>query len=136
MVEHILVPTDGSDNSYGALEQAIEIATPLEAAVHVLTVVPEMTRGAKLREEWADRVDEAVETGRERVEQAGLAFTGATREGPVARQIVEYAEQNDIDMIVMGTHGRTGLHRFLVGSVAQRTIQTAPIPVLTVPPEE
>ena len=136
MIELILVPTDGSDNSYRALEQAIEIATPLEAAVHVLAVIPEMTRGATLREEWDERVDEAVETGRERVEQAELAFTGATREGPVAQQIVEYADDYDADLIVMGTHGRTGLHRFLVGSVAQRTIQTASTPVLTVPPEE
>ncbi|MDQ2051110.1 universal stress protein [Natronolimnohabitans sp. A-GB9] len=136
MVQEILCPTDGSENSYRAIAQATRIAEPADATVHVLAVIPEMTRGARLREEWEERVTESLERGEELVAEADLEFESERRHGPVAQEIVEYADDHDVDMIVMGTHGRTGLHKFLVGSVTQRTIELASIPVVTVPPDE
>lgn len=136
MVQHILTPTDGSDPSAHAIEQAVEIAKPTDATIHALSVIPEMTRGGKAREEWDERVTDALEMAREIVDRADLECEEARRSGPVAREIVDYAEEHDVDLIVMGTHGRSGLHRFLIGSVTRRTIETSPIPVVTVPPEE
>lgn len=136
MVQEIVVPTDGSDTSFRALERAVQLGTPFDATIHVVSVIPEMTRGAAARSEWEERAAEAHERARERVESDRLEVRAETLEGPVARRVVGYAEEHDADLIVMGTHGRSGLHRFLVGSVAQRTIETAPIPVLTVPPAE
>jgi len=136
MVQRILTPTDGSDPSVRAIEQAVEIAKPLDATIHALSVIPEMTRGAKAQEEWDERVSNALAKAREIVEREGIEYEDAKRSGPVASEIVDYAAEHDVDLIVMGTHGRSGLHRFLVGSVTQRTIETSPIPVVTVPPEE
>ncbi|ADD07545.1 UspA domain protein (plasmid) [Natrialba magadii ATCC 43099] len=136
MVQHILTPTDGSDPSIHAIEQATEIANPSDATIHALAVIPEMTRGAKAQEEWDERVTDALERAHEIADREGLEYEQAKLNGPVAREIVDYATEHDIDLIVMGTHGRSGLHRFLVGSVTRRTIETSPIPVVTVPPEE
>ena len=136
MVQNIVSPTDGSDASFRAMERAVHFAKPFDANIHVLTVIPEMTRGTQARSEWEERVKESHERARKLVESENLEFTLETLEGPVARQIVRYGEDHDADLIVMGTHGRTGLHRFLVGSVARRTIETSSIPVLTVPPAE
>ena len=136
MVQRILTPTDGSDPSIRAIEQATEIAKPSDATIHALSVIPEMTRGAKAQEEYDERVTDALARAREVVDREGLQYEEAKLNGPVAREIVDYATEHDVDLIVMGTHGRSGLHRFLVGSVTQRTIETSPIPVVTVPPEE
>ena len=136
MVQNIVSPTDGSDTSFRAMERAVHIAKPFDAKIHVLTVIPEMTRGTQARSEWEERVKESHERARKLVESENLELTLETLEGPVARQIVRYGEDHHADLIVMGTHGRTGLHRFLVGSVARRTIETSSVPVLTVPPAE
>ncbi|THE63956.1 universal stress protein [Salinadaptatus halalkaliphilus] len=136
MVQRILTPTDGSDPSIRAIEQAVEIAKPSNATIHVLSVIPEMTRGARAQEEWDERVADALASAREMIDREGLEYEEARLNGPVAREIVDYATEHDIDLIVMGTHGQSGLHRFLIGSVTRRTIETSPIPVVTVPPEE
>lgn len=135
MIQRILTPTDGSDPSFRAIEQAVEIADASDATIHVLSVIPAMTRGASAREEWDERVSDALARGREIVDRAGLESEEARRNGPIASEIVDYAQEHDVDLIVMGTHGRSGLHRFLVGSVARRTVETSPIPVVTVPPD-
>ena len=136
MIQRILTPTDNSDPSARAIEQATEIAKSSDATIHALSVIPEMTRGAKAQEEWDERVTDALAKAREIAEREGLEYEEARGHGPVAREIVDCAEEHDVDLIVMGTHGRSGLHRYLVGSVTQRTIETSPIPVVTVPPEE
>ncbi|WIV68244.1 universal stress protein [Natrialbaceae archaeon AArc-T1-2] len=136
MVQNIVSPTDGSDTSFRAMERAVHIAKPFDAKIHALAVIPQMTRGSQARTKWEERVKESHDRARELVESENLELTVETLEGPVASRIVQYADEHDVDLIVMGTHGRTGLHRFLVGSVAQRTIQMSSVPVLTVPPAE
>lgn len=143
MYRAVLLPTDGSDSSLHALDHALDIANAYDATLHALFVVdtsypftgfddgtidPEPLFEA-LREE-GERTLQRVE---ERAERTATPFVGALREaGVVHRAILEYVDENDIDVIVMGTHGRRGLDRWLLGSVTERTVRTADVPVLTV----
>lgn len=136
MVQSILTPTDGSDNSYTAVEQAIHLAEPFDATIHAVSVVESIPKRDRLRYDPEDAAEEAVERAKEMVEAAGLEFVGDTMEGLPSEQIIDYAVDNDVDMIVMGTHGRGGVQRVLFGSVAERTVRNSPVPVLTVRPAE
>lgn len=143
MYETILFPTDGSDASLRALDHAIELAETYGATLHVLYVVDvsysygdfdgaavDLTPMFEALREEGERTIETVE---ERAEAAGVDVVGATREdGAVHRVILEYAEEIDADLLVMGTHGRRGLDRWLLGSVTERVVRAADVPVLTV----
>jgi len=75
---------------------------------------------------------EAVEAIAAQAEDAGVTAETAIETGIVHRSIVDYVDNEDIDLVVMGTHGRTGVGRFLLGSVAEKVIRTADAPVMTV----
>lgn len=139
MYDRILVPTDGSTEVERAVEYAIELAELHGADIRAIYVVNAASYGGlpmetawdgisdALREEGqaaVDRVEELVD-GRVPVETAVL-------EGSPSRLIAEQAGAEDCDLIVMGTHGRGGIDRLLLGSVAERVVRTAPVPVLTV----
>lgn len=135
----VLVPTDGSDTAAAALDHAIEIADATDARVHSLsvaepTVVLQRLGGGPAGE----TVDESV--GRqatapllERVRDAGLEASGAVREGTPDEEILDYVDEQDVDLVVIGTHGRSGLERALVGSTAERVLRRADVPVVAVP---
>ncbi|ELZ57402.1 MULTISPECIES: universal stress protein [Halorubrum] len=138
--EDVVVPTDGSGAATAALDRAIPIAERAGATVHVLSVVATGGIGvgdyvdADVLAEYAD--DEVAE-GVERVEAAGVAAVGAVEVAPSApRGIRAYVEEHGVDLVAMGTHGRTGVSRYLLGSVAERALRTVPVPVLTVPATE
>lgn len=138
----ILVPTDGSGGAVAARGVGIDLAGAYTAPLHVLSVVNVANLGPNVHstvqidelEERATRdVDEAVDAA----ERASVEAVGTVEHGnPVHRVVGEYVDDRDIDLVVMGTHGRTGLDRQLLGSVAERTIRTAPVPVLVVPNPE
>lgn len=137
MYDRILLPTDGSRGNSPAVKQAIGLAAETGAELHVLFVVedlpyaPEMMDGqleARLREIGED----AIEDIRARADEAGVTIETAIEDGIPNRTIIEYADENGIDLIVMGTHGRSGLDRYLLGSVTERVVRTAKKPVLTV----
>ena len=136
MVDRILIPTDGSEDSYDAARTAIELAEPFGAEIHVVSVVRMMPTRDRLRYDPRDEAIEAIEDITELIESTKLPLVSEVLEGFPPQEIVEYARNNHIDMIVMGTHGRTGIDRVLIGSVAERTVRTSPVPVLTVPPGE
>ncbi len=140
MHQKILIPTDGSDRVQGAVEYGIDLATECEATVHALYVIEtkahyvftaaghdpaEMDEyreyGKRLVE---DVVDQAVERG--------LDGVGAVRSGNVAQEITAYAQERDIDCIVMGAQGRSDVDDYLIGGTAEKVIRTAEIPVTTV----
>jgi len=135
----LLVPTDGSAPAGAALELAVAIGERHGAAVHVLSVVDTTSLGVDVHsaaqietlEERAERdVSEAVEA----VEDASLDAVGTVeRNSSVSGAICEYADEHDVDLVVMGTHGRTGFDRYVLGSVAEKTVRSAGVPVLTVP---
>ena len=137
MYDRILLPTDGSRGTNRAIDQALELAAQTGAELHVLFVVedlpyaPEMMDGeieARLRVIG----EEAIEEIRERAEDKDITLETAIEEGVPHRSILEYTEENDVDLIVMGTQGRSGLDRYLLGSVAERVVRGSKAPVLTV----
>jgi nucleotide-binding universal stress UspA family protein len=142
MYREILVPTDGSDASGTALAHALDLAEQYDARVHGLYVIDSSSFG--LMEEGSSLVVEnlreegsrAVASVADAAEAAGVDVRTSVREGDVYRTIVEYADEEDVDLIVMGTHGRRGLDRVLIGSVTERVVRSSPIPVLTVRGEE
>ncbi len=132
-ITHILVPVDFSVSSLAALEAACDVAARFKARIDLLTVVEPLPPSADLmlfntfdvvsqqtRDELANLV----------VPDQTLTVRKVVRIGSPAQVITEYAEQEKIDLIVLGTHGRTGLSHLLMGSVAERVVRTAPCPVL------
>ena len=138
MYDEILIPTDGGPASEAAVDHAVGLAAQFDARVHGLYVVD--TSGYPA----LDASTEAVHTALEDEGEAALeSVTDAAgdAEVPVVSElvsdapydgIIEYARANDIDLIVMGTHGRTGVDRYLLGSVTEKVVRTADVPVLTV----
>jgi len=138
MYDEILVPTDGSPASDAAIEHAIDIAARYGARLHALYVVDGAAYSTL--EAGSEIVVEALqsegETATRRVADAaadaGVESTTTVTTGTAYRSIREYVDEQGIDMIVMGTHGRKGLDRYLLGSVTERVVRTADVPVLTV----
>ncbi|HEY7518124.1 MAG TPA: universal stress protein [Methylomirabilota bacterium] len=122
-IRQILFPTDYSDASRAAGQLAAELARHFNAKLHVVHVVPPVTDPGP-----AGAMASAVaELG------PGVDFVTTVVLGRIAAQIVSYAGRHDIDMIVMGTRGRTSVSRAVLGSVAAAVVRRASCPVLTVP---
>jgi len=137
MYETILVPTDGSAGAHAALDEAVSLAATYDATVYSLYVAD--TSAAQPETGYVDIVESFERIGEEttaeaveRAERADVEAVGAVRTGLPHRTILDYAEEIDADLIVMGTHGRTGLERYLLGSVTEKVVRTADAPVLTV----
>ncbi|WP_416839120.1 universal stress protein [Haloferax sp. DFSO52] len=136
MFDHILVPTDGSDHAAHAAEYAVDLAAMYGAALHVLYVVD-------VRTSHADTApDDETET-RGETAVGKIASLAANRDVPVETEIrvglpheiiVDYEAERDIDLVVMGTHGSSGIERYLIGSVAERVVRLSDVPVMCVPP--
>lgn len=138
----ILLPTDFSALSQNAARYAASLAEEYKAQIYLLHVVespmPSMMPeeggpvDENLREEISWGVaDEMQWTLANRAEK-GLEVTPLTRHGKPYEVIVGTAREMDVDLIVMGTHGRSGLSHILLGSTAERVVRNAPCPVLTV----
>ncbi|MFC7045671.1 universal stress protein [Halobacteriaceae archaeon GCM10025711] len=137
MYDDILLPTDGSEGTERAMEHAFAVADQYGSTVHAVHVVDTSLHTAYSVEQSV--VESLVEAGREPVEQieqagseAGIEVTGTVLEGIPDEQILRYARDNDVDLIVMGTHGRTGVGRYLLGSVTEKVVRASDIPVMTV----
>ena len=90
----------------------------------------------QLRVDVERDAEKAVDHVAAEADRAGVNATRAVEPGVPHEEILQYAREHDIDLIVMGTHGRTGLDHVLIGSVAERVVRTSSTPVLTVRPEE
>ncbi|QSG07307.1 universal stress protein [Halapricum desulfuricans] len=133
MYSDVLMPTDGSRSANGALRHVIEIASQWDATLHVLYVVDtRLARSGPLLETLRDEGRRAVRDVEVAGTQAGLTVVTEVTEGTPHEVILDYASGHGVDMIVMGTHGRTGLDRVVIGSVAERVVRQSPVPVLTV----
>lgn len=141
-IANILVPIDFGESSQRTLDYARMLARPFRASLLLLHVVPNpyvtvaseiyMPPPAdfldKLRAEAQRRLTDLITAG----ERSELRTESLVEVGDPLRAIVDYAKARNIDLIVMGTHGRTGVAHFVLGSVAERVVRTAPCPVLTV----
>ena len=140
MYETILFPTDGSETATEAAVHAIDLADRHDAALHVLYVVDHERVSRMAPKLGTDHIKETLQQEGERATseiadqaaEAGLETTTSLREGAPADVITTYADTVGADAIVMGTNGRTGMDRLLLGSVAERVIQTTDLPVTTV----
>jgi len=138
MYERILVPTDGSDVAGVAAEAAITFARRFDAELHAVHVLEMGDLPPGVEDEDADqfatRGNEALSTIGETASDNGVEATTTVVESdePVHRALLTYADEHDVDCIVMGTHGRTGLDRFVLGSIVARTLRESPVPVMTV----
>ncbi|WP_263840517.1 universal stress protein [Salinibacter sp.] len=144
MPHRILVPTDFSPSAEAALAHAVSLADRFGAPLHLLHVVHQTNTdlyGLGTAEAHTDRLREEAEASA-RAQLAELAPERASQEvhtavaqdpdGSVAGAIEEYVLDSEIDLVVMGTHGRRGLGRLVLGSVANRLVRREVVPVLTV----
>jgi nucleotide-binding universal stress UspA family protein len=135
----ILVATDFSEGSDEALDRAVELSTQTGAAVDLLHVVEPPSDGFPFGPAYTDGVafasyiDQELARRAARVAAAGIACHTRSVEGSAAVEIVARARDVGASLIVVGTHGRRGLAHMLLGSVAERVVQHARCPVLTVP---
>ncbi|WP_049890777.1 universal stress protein [Natrinema versiforme] len=140
MANSIIIPTDGSEYAEKASKVGFDFAEKIDATVHALAVgdVNQTERSAvgggppqtvddvtELAETWAADLAAAAE-------ERGLEATTVVRSGHPAEEITDYAAALDADMIVIGTAGRSGLERRVLGSVTDKVVRTAPVPVVTV----
>ena len=141
MASHVLVPLDGSPQAWAAFEYALDEHP--DASVTLLSVINPMDAGYSAEtalpsaaEEWYEsakdaaegRFDEAAELAAER----GVPIETVLDVGRPSATIVEYADEHDVDVIVMGSHGRKGVSRILLGSVAEAVVRSSPVPVTVV----
>lgn len=147
MYERILVPTDGSDVAEAAVEQAIDLAEKYGAAVHALYVADTDAVAYGLGTEQVDRIRQGNFGEMQELREEAEAATGyvADRAAAHGLEVVEhhaggrphaviadYADDHGIDLIVMGSHGRAGVKRALLGSVTERTLRSTHASVLVV----
>lgn len=146
-LRRVLHPTDFSEPARQAMAYAQEFCTRFDAELHALYVLPNMaampwsTGGyvppslveaeQKHRLEVADMLNSLIPSR----EEGNPTVHHVVREGIAFVRIIEYAREANIDLIVLGTHGRSGLKHMLLGSVAEKVVRKAPCPVLTVRPE-
>ncbi|SFS77421.1 universal stress protein [Halostagnicola kamekurae] len=131
MYQNVLIPTDGSDGTRRAIEHGLAIANRFGGRVHALSIVPEGPFGTMTSGEVTVGAERAVQYVEREAERVGVPITTAIERGVPHERVLAYAEENDVDVIVMGTQGRTGLDRFLVGSVTERIVRMAEPPVVT-----
>ena len=140
MFERIVVPTDGSEYAAAAAADAIALAAVHGATIHAVSVVDAGALGdLQLPGESArasDVLGEQAQTFVEEIEARAVAESvevkTVVRSGPPGSEILDYAEEVDADLVVMGTRGHGGLHRLAVGSVTDHVIRFGDVRVLVV----
>jgi universal stress protein A len=139
-IRHILVPSDGSESSTVAAEYACRLALDLGARVTLLRVFehPAVAMPDALYPASPDEIrilaahaDHALDDLAAALVRPGLALDWEVAEGVPAEQILAVAARDQVDLIIMGTHGRRGLARLLLGSVAEEVVRRATCGVLT-----
>ena len=144
-LQKILLPTDFSNFSVIAMNYACELATRFNAELHLLHTLevhadftPNFEMGLALPKRFSESkvaAEKALTNVLDPQWSTGRKVIHAVVEGSPKVEIVRYARTQNIDLIVLATHGRTGLTHVIMGSVAESVVRTAPCPVLTVRPE-
>ena len=140
LYKKILIATDGSENTRKAVKYGIELARIAGADVHAVYVLdagafatlPMDAAWESMYELLRVEGSEAIKYVEDLGAEAGVPVESVVLDGHPAYEIVSYAQENGLDLIVMGTLGKTGLDRILVGSVASKVVHTSTIPVMVV----
>ena len=140
---NIVIATDGSGNTRRAIEYGIKFAKFSGATVHALHVIDTSSLSQSWTVGWETMYEilqnegqRAISKVKEYGEASGVDVKEVLLEGHPSSEIIDFAENNGIDLIVMGTLGKTGLDRFLLGSVAEKVVRNSKVPVLVVRSEE
>lgn len=141
MYETVFLPTAGTDGSDLAIEHAIELASRYDATLHTLYVIESVQLAdtidefaeTEIYEKLEDAGHRAIDAVVEQAEQAGIdTVETAISQGIPSEEILDYIGGNEIDIVVMGTAGRTGEARQRIGSVTEEVIRGSPVPVVAV----
>lgn len=139
MVDHVLVPLDDSEQSMGALEFTLDEHP--DARITALTVIDPIDAAYSFdvifqASEWYDaqrgRAGDRFEAARDLASERGIEIATEIEVGRPPRAIVEFARDTDVDLIAIGSHGRSGVRRVLLGSVAEAVVRRSPVPVVVV----
>lgn len=141
MFEKILIATDGSEHSERAARVGVELAKLSGGTVTALYIadtsrmshLPDDMLLFSIRELLVKEGNEAVGYIKKLAEESGVAFEKQLAEGNPGEEIIKFASKAGMSVIVMGSVGRTGLDKFLLGSVAEKVVRGSKVPVLTVP---
>lgn len=142
MFDVIVIPTDGSEHAEAAAERGFEIARAHGSTVHVLCVADTGMLGdlqlpgddASADDAIREKAESFVDRLADRAASAGLDVETTVTEGAAKNQIVEYAGSVDADVVVIGTRGRGGVERLMLGSVAEHVVRTSDVDVLVTHP--
>ena len=137
--DKILVATDGSKNAEVAIDHAVHIAEACRATLHAIYVADidayepgSRSSGTSIHELLRKKGVEAIKKVELEGELHKVRVKSAILEGNPAEQIIGYAKEKEIDLIVIGKLGKTGISRFMIGSVAERVARASPTPVLII----
>lgn len=137
-LQNVLVPVDFSDHSNRALDYACSLSRDSgesQTRVHLLHVISDRPGSTGREDKIRDRLEQLGQSlGAD--DELRLTTVKSVQPGAPYTVIINYARENDIDLIVMGTHGRSGLSHFALGSVAERVVRAAPCPVLVMGPHD
>jgi len=144
MFQKILVPLDFSDYTDEIMHIAVEIAQKFGSTIHLLHVIPNMDyftpyesflsveNLVKIQRDIESEVGKDMDVVAKAIKD--IPVTKAIHTGVVSLEIIDYVRTENIDLVVMGTHGRGGLEHMLIGSVAEKVVRKSPCPVLTIRP--
>lgn len=146
MIKKILIPTDGSEYSRYAVDYAVKLCTALKAEIVLLSVVDvryemydvysEVQTPVQIEELMREQISRALDKHAAGIQDKGITVKKILRTGDVIQEVLDVVTEEGIDLIVIGTHGRKGISRFLLGSTTEKLVRSAPCPVLTVRPPE
>ncbi len=143
-LKQILVPTDFSENARHAVSYATELAKRCSAKIHLLhtPVIPtyllmdlSYSPGPEAVTRILNDSQAALDEQAKDLAAAGVEYFTVIREGTVHEVIRDYAREHDVDLVVVGTHGRAGVSKLMYGSVTERVIKTVHTPIIIIPPE-
>jgi nucleotide-binding universal stress UspA family protein len=143
-INQILVPTDFSENAEHAVDYAIALAKECSAKLHLLhtPVVPayllmdlSYSPGPEAVTRILNDAQEALDRQSKTIRNAGVDHYSVIREGTVHEVVRDYANEHEVDLIILGTHGRSGVAKLMYGSVTERVLKTAHTPIIVVPPK-
>ncbi len=144
MYQKILVPLDGSDYSESVLEhvKAVALGCSVPEVVLLSVIEPFPIQSYRASKEWLTKLkndakstaDTYLSSVATKLKPSGITAETAVIEGLPAEAIIDYARKNKVDLIIMSTHGRSGISRWVYGSVADRVVRNSVVPVLAAPP--